>query len=285
MRSQSRVVFAIVAVVAIALVAACGSDSKKPKGSSGSDKSSASAAAGNGKTMPVRAFFLRDGKVGVTGRTIPTTKTPANAAMNQLLSGPNQQDTSAGLSTAIPTGTKNNGVKIDNKTATVDLSQQFQDPGNGSMQSRIAQVVYTLTQFPSVTGVLFKIDGKAVDKLGADGVPVDKPQTRADWESQTPAILVATPLPYDKVKSPVHVVGTANTFEATFKVKITDSTGAVLTDTSVKATSGSGTRGTFDQAITFTGGKPGTLTMTFYEASAQDGTPTNVVNIPVTLNS
>ena len=33
------------------------------------------------------------------------------------------------------------------------------------MQTRLAQVVYTLTQFPTVKGVLFSLDGVPIDVL------------------------------------------------------------------------------------------------------------------------
>jgi hypothetical protein len=45
------------------------------------------------------------------------------------------------------------------------------------MPLRIAQVVYTLTQFPTVTGVRFAINGQGKTVIG--GVPVQSPQTRA----------------------------------------------------------------------------------------------------------
>ena len=37
------------------------------------------------------------------------------------------------------------------------------------MQTRLAQVVYTLTQFPTVDGVVFSLDGEPIDVLGGEG--------------------------------------------------------------------------------------------------------------------
>src|SRR6266487_2123392 len=96
-----------------------------------------------------------------------------------------------------------------------------------------AQVVYTLSQFdPS----------KPVDLKG-------KSYTRADFEDVTPAILVESPLPFQAVTAPLRVTGTANTFEAVFEYELTDPTGKVISHNVVTATSGSGTRGTFDFTI------------------------------------
>ena len=164
--------------------------------------------------------------------------------MDLLLQGPTAADKNAHLDTVIPAGTIVHGVSIDGGVATVDLSTSFGSGGGSvSMQGRVAQVVYTLTQFPSVTGVNFKLDGVATTVLGGEGVVLDHPQTRADWESFTPIILVESPLPGDAVSSPFHVTGTSNTFEATLQIRLTDATGAKVFEHNGMATSGTGTHG------------------------------------------
>ena len=67
------------------------------------------------------------------------------------------------------------------------------------LDEALAQIVYTLTQFPTVESV--EIDGESY--------------TRADFEEQTPSVLVESPLPFEEVTSPLRATGTANTFEAT----------------------------------------------------------------------
>ena len=229
-------------------------------------------------------YFLRDEKVGPAGRSVPQTQTPAQAAMQELLKGPTGQDTSAGLSTTIPAGTTLNSVSIDQGTATVDLSKEFgSGGGSASMQGRVAQVVYTLTQFPTVTAVNFEIAGQPVTTLGGEGLVLDHPQTRADWEALTPAILVESPLPHATITSPAHVTGSANTFEATFQIRLTDAGGNKLYEHFATATSGTGTRGTFDETISFTTSAHGTGTLAVYELSAKDGSETNIVSMPIAL--
>jgi hypothetical protein len=85
------------------------------------------------------------------------------------------------------------------------------------------------------------------------------------------------------VGSPLHVTGTANTFEATFQVRLTNAAGARVYDHSATATSGSGTRGTFDETVTFTTFGHGVGKLTVLELSAKDGSQVNVVDIPVKL--
>jgi len=46
------------------------------------------------------------------------------------------------------------------------------------MLTRVAQVVYKVTQFPAVQRVAFLLDGKPVSAIGGEGV-VDPPVTRA----------------------------------------------------------------------------------------------------------
>lgn len=229
-------------------------------------------------------YFLREEKVGPARRTVPQTQTPAKAAMEALLQGPTDADHAANLDTTIPAGTKLNNVTIDAGTATVDLSSTFASGGGStSMQGRVAQVVYTLTQFSSVSAVVFELDGQPATTLGGEGLVLDHPQTRGDWESFTPAILLESPLPGDAISSPVHVTGTANTFEATFQIRLTDSSGTTLYDHNAMATSGTGTRGTFDEVVPFTAAKHGAGTLTVYELSAKDGSEVNAVSIPVAL--
>jgi hypothetical protein len=136
----------------------------------------------------------------------------------------------------------------------------------GEATERTAEEVYTLSQFDPKKPV--DVDGKSY--------------TRADFEQLTPQILVEGPLPFATVSSPLRVFGTANTFEATFEYELLDADGKVLSKHFVTATSGSGTRGTYDFTIRYdTPGGPGKLVV--YELSAADGSRIHQVEIPLTL--
>lgn len=237
-----------------------------------------------GEPQYVRVYFARGEHIGVALREITPTKAVATAAMQQLLAGPTAQEQAWGLATAIPAGTRLLGVEVDRGTARVDLSGEFDDGGGTlSMTMRLAQVVYTLTQFPTVQRVEFYMNGSRVDVFGGEGIVLTSPKTRADFEEVTPAILVEEPTPGATVRSPLRVRGTANTFEAMFMVSIEDASGTPVIDVPVMATSGTGTRGTFDVSLPFTLTDPGPATLVVYEPSAKDGSPINVVRIPVVL--
>jgi hypothetical protein len=129
-----------------------------------------------------------------------------------------------------------------------------------------AEIVYTLSQFDPAKPV----------------VVAGKSHTRADFEDVTPAILVETPLPFDEVTAPLRLAGTANTFEATFEYELLDPDGKVLKNHFVTATSGSGTRGTYDVRIPFEAPN-GVARLVVYEISAADGSKTHMVEIPISL--
>ncbi len=167
----------------------------------------------------------------------------------------------------------------------MDLSGTFAAGGDPlEERGRLAQVVYTLTQFPTVHGVRFRIDGLPLVFRSGEGTVQRGPQTRDSFEDMTPAIFVEIPTPGDHVGSPLVIQGTANTFEAQFVARILDEDGRTLGQQSVMATSGSGTRGTFNEAIRFTT-DASRITLVVYEPSAADGHPIHVVRIPLYLES
>jgi hypothetical protein len=216
-------------------------------------------------------------------RTIAATRAVARAALTELLAGPTEEEVASGLTSTIPAGTTLRDVGVSGGVATVDLDGTFDDGGgSASMLGRVAQVVATLTRFPTVDRVAFRIDGRPVQAIGGEGVVVDPPIGRGAIEEQTPQILVESPLPGDTVTSPIRLRGTANVFEATVSIDVTDEMGKVVLRTFTTATSGTGTRGTFDTTLALPG-RNGRVTVVAYESSAEDGRPLHVVEVPLTL--
>ena len=150
-------------------------------------------------TTIVRAYFLLAGPVGSAGpvpvlREIPATKGTATAAMTALLAGPNGAEQSASISTTIPAGTQLLDLTVKSGVATVDLSREFESGGgSASVLGRLAQVVYTLTQFPTVKSVVFEVEGQPVTTFSGEGVVLNGPVGRADYNDLLPAIFVDRP--------------------------------------------------------------------------------------------
>lgn len=220
----------------------------------------------------------------VTERTEQTGERVGTAAVNALLVGPSAPEQAAGVGTSIPAGTELLGLSIDRGIATVDLSGTF-DSGGGSLSmfNRLAQLTYTLTQFPTVDGVNLRLDGEAVTVFSGEGIILDQPMTRRSYRDRLPPILVQRPLIGEQVSSPVTISGTANVFEATVSFAILDAEGTEIASGTTMATCGTGCRGTYSTTVAFTvdGTQAGTVRV--YEASAEDGRPINVVDIPVVL--
>jgi hypothetical protein len=227
----------------------------------------------------VTPYFL-DGEQVAAGHPVETdSRAVAAVALRATLGEPTN-----GLTTAIPRGTRLLRLTIENGTATADLSHEFARGGGSlSMRARVAQVVYTLTRFPSVKRVRFAIDGRPVEAIGGEGVVVDPPVDRADFEDETPAILVETPGYGESVSSPIHVQGTANTFEATYQYELVDASGKVLQKDFGTATSGTGTRGTFAFTLRYGVIVPTRAELVVFEDSAANGERIHVRRIPLTL--
>jgi germination protein M len=190
------------------------------------------------ETAVVKVYFLRDGKVWPVSREVE--QADVATAVDKLMAGPTEHE-----------------------RAELNLTSEVPAEDTESSKAGLAQLVYTMTQFASADSV--ELVGGAT-------------YTRADFEEQTPLILVESPLAYEAVSSPLRVTGTANTFEATFRYELKDSSGEVVDEHFVTATSGTGTRGTFDfttKALEDVG------SLVVFELSAKDGSRVNEVEIPL----
>jgi hypothetical protein len=206
----------------------------------------------------------------------------AGGAIDGLLAGPTSVESAAGLTTGVPETTTLLGVTIHEGVATVDLSDAFTDQETPALAAeRLSQVVYTMTQFATIDSVRFRIDGAPLTNLG--GFELDRPQTRAAFAFALPAILVQSPGIGDRMSSPVAISGTADVFEAVVSVEIRDENGRVLSSAFTMATCGTGCRGTYSTTVRYDVDhtQPGVIVV--FEVSAKDGSPQNVVRIPVTL--
>lgn len=236
------------------------------------------------ETTSLRVYFALGDKIQPVNRQVPRTAAVAASAVEELLKGPLESEIGVGLTTSVPKDTLLLGVTIADKAATVDLSRGFESGGGTlSIAMRLAQVVYTLTQFPTVETVEFKLDGEPVELFSSEGLILDHPVGRDAYEELTPAILVESPCIGDTVASPMRVWGTANTFEASFVINIVDWDGRIVKEQNVMATSGTGTRGTFDVSVPFEWDLYPRGALIAFESSAKDGSPLHVVEIPLSF--
>ncbi len=211
------------------------------------------------ETTKLRIYFLLDGKVQPVAREVPKTQAVARAALDALAAGTNTTEGELGFASDASFDTF--GVTVENGVARVQGMIPLSRAG-------LAQVVYTLTQFPTVKAVM----------VG------DERYRRSDFEDETPAILVESPLPFETVGNPLRAKGTANTFEANFEYEVIEPEGRIVDSHFVTATSGTGTRGTFDfTSRPYEISREGLGALIVLERSAKDGSRINLVEIPVQM--
>jgi hypothetical protein len=205
---------------------------------------------------PASVYFLLDEQVWPSERDLAGDDL-AGSVVTELVEGPTTEEAEMGLTGGFPEGVQ---VSVTGDVASVEFDGEL-------TTEQLAQLVYSLTQ--PVLGVA------SVDVGGTT-------YTRADFEKQTPAVLVESPLPFEEVPTPITATGTANTFEATFHYELVDAAGSVLAEDFVTATSGSGTRGTFEFT---TADVEDVFALVVFETSAEDGSRIREVRIPLTQGS
>jgi hypothetical protein len=221
-----------------------------------------------GAPFTFEVWFMRDGTLFPTTRTEPFQPAVAGLALDALLAGPNSAEDGAGVDSTIPTGsTATITAPISNGLAVVDLS--VPGPSADGEELRLGQVVYTLTQYSTISKVRFVGDSKTY--------------SRQSLEDLLPPIVVEAPLIGQRVSSPVTIAGTATVFEATVSIRILDANGKELANTFTTATCGTGCRGDYSVAVSYSVGHEQQGTIEVFESSAQDGSAINVQSIPVTL--
>ncbi len=231
----------------------------------------------------VRAYFMLGSLTDNPGlvpvlRTVPETKAVARAAMTALLAGPagDELEGSPAMYSAIPAGTQLLGISIADGVATVNLSGEYLGAVAGFQGGTAnAQVVYTLTQFPTVKLVRIEVDGQA--RGGALG--------RSDFQlvGILPAIFVDRPAWGAAAGNPARVGGIANVFEATFRVQVRDGNGTVVADQQVMASCGTGCWGTFQADVPYAVARAQYGTLRVFDLSARDGSVENLTEYKVWL--
>jgi hypothetical protein len=187
--------------------------------------------------ITLTVFRVQDGRLRAEAVRVPHTTAVASSALEAL-----------GL--AAP-------VTIASGTAHVALEHASAD--------EIAEIVYSLTRFPSI---------KRVDVAGRNGL------TRDDFAAYLAPILVEEPGAGADVPLAIKVTGSASVFEATFVLELVRD-GNVLDKQTVTASEGAPARGTFE--ATLHAPSPGAATISAFAPSAENGTPQHQVAVPVTV--
>ena len=217
-----------------ALMAGCGSSSS---GTPTLTQGTTTTAAPSRAPTAVTVFRVQDGKLHAEVVQVPHTTAVAASALDAL-----------GLAAPVTIAAGTAHLALDHASA-----------------SEIAEIVYTLTQFPSI---------ERVDVAGRTGL------TRADFAAYVPPILVDSPGDGAEVPLTIRVTGSASVYEATLVVELVRD-GKVLDKQTVTASEGAPGRGTF--VTTLRAPSPGDATVSAFSPSAENGLPQHQVDMPVTV--
>ncbi|ORX24550.1 sporulation protein [Thermoanaerobacterium sp. PSU-2] len=108
--------------------------------------------------------------------------------------------------------------------------------------------------------------------------------TITSYSSQEANIIVLSPMRNNSVTSPIKVVGKARVFEAVVNIRLLDSNGNILTQTSVQASAGAPSWGDFQADIQYNPlSTPQDGTLQVFSLSPKDGSVQDLVSIPLYL--
>ena len=148
-------------------------------------------------------------------------------------------------------------VSISDGTATVERDE--------ATREQVAEIVYTLTQYPSI---------ERVDVAGKTGL------TRADVAEFLPPILVERPAAGATTAAAIAVAGSASVYEATVVLELRQA-GKLVQKKVVTAAEGAPGRGSFSG--TLVAPAAGHYVVAAYSPSAMDGSAQHEQDVPVTV--
>jgi hypothetical protein len=169
----------------------------------------------------VKIYLLRDERLVIVHRLVPGPGV-LRGALTELLVGPTDAERADGLTSEVPLGTELLAVNLADGLATVDLSSAFESGGGSlSMTARVAQVVFTATQFDNADRALFWMNGQPIEFLGGEGLVLDEPQARMDVDrALSGSVIIDTPAYGATVSSPFTVTGEGDVYEAQFPIEV-----------------------------------------------------------------
>lgn len=200
------------------------------------------------KYTPETAYLVRE------VHTIPPTDKPLKAAVEELIRVKPQTE---GAVNIIPPDTRVLDVKVENATACVNFSREVLQANIGSQGEGlgIQSIVNTLTEFPEVKSVEFKVEGKLDDRArdwwGHVGL-YEQPFKRNLAKVFEPPMWITHPQRNQVVGVPMLIKGSARVWEGKISAKLLDSNANVLAEKHTVATASAPERGEFELSIKYT---------------------------------
>lgn len=186
-----------------------------------------------------------------------------------------------GFTNMVPASVEILGVTSNEHTITVDMNEAFlAGSGTGLLGdfTMLNQLIYTAAAFGEIESVLFTVNGEPVTAFGSEGLDLSEPQGRDAFLDQLNTVNVDSPA-QGQGDEPLRIAGFANVFEATVSLEVVDSSGNVVQEDFTTATCGTGCWGAYEFEVDYP--FVGDETIRVFWHSAEDGSPSDVVSIPV----
>lgn len=133
----------------------------------------------------VVVYFLAGEHLQPAPRAVAEPATPMRA-VTALLGGPTEQEAVNGLRTAINPTTEAAVTRPSPELVVVDLSSAFAAVPTQEQRFALAQIVFTATGLPGVTGVRFTLAGAPVEVPLPDGTLTSSPVGRNAFANLAP---------------------------------------------------------------------------------------------------
>ncbi|GAB3349460.1 hypothetical protein GCM10027300_12560 [Modestobacter lapidis] len=115
----------------------------------------------------------------------PTSRVTAQSALELLVEGPTRAEARDGVRTALAPEVVGVEQQLADGLTTVSVSRGFTGLAGGNQLLAVAQVVWTLTELPTVTTVRFTVGGTLIEVPTDEGL-TDRAVARDDYRSVAP---------------------------------------------------------------------------------------------------
>jgi hypothetical protein len=173
-------------------------------------------------------------------------------------------------------------VTREGQLVTVDMNAAFLDGAGGLLAdfTMLNQLIFTAGEGVEISEVLFTVGGEPVTTFGSEGLDISQPLGRDAFLDQLNPVNLDSPIS-GSGDGPLTVTGFANVFEATVSGELVDSAGNVVYEAFATATCGTGCWGAFGFQIDDFDFESTPVTLRVFWHSAEDGSPADVVSVPV----
>jgi germination protein M len=118
-------------------------------------------------------------------RPVAYDQSPLTETIRALIAGPTGEELDDGLLNLIPPNTELISAHVTAGVAYLNFNQSFRfNPlGAEGTVAQLQQIIFSSTEFPTVTQVQFLIEGEQLDYMGGDGIYIGEPLGRDAFTS------------------------------------------------------------------------------------------------------